>query len=325
MKYLELSSGSSAMCYAGAMSSATHAVLVELLEAHPEVIVYLLELQGNAPDNVLIPTTGTRTKTFVLERRVDRAYLIGSRTSPLGFILTEVQIDPDEDKPFAWPLYVELARSRYRCEGALVVITLSERVRRWIEQSIEPNTGICGTHRRLQPTVIALDRIDPSLLLSPDRPYLAPLAVAGHAASTDAQRVADTAVDLTLDCLPRHLAAEQLDGILGMVNDALRAHLESRIMEHREYRSELFRGIFQKGQAEGEAKGKAKDILTVLTAREIPVSEALRERILSCTDIDTLDVWLRRAAVTSTAAAVVRSRAPKSPRARQPRRRTRDA
>jgi hypothetical protein len=320
-------------------------VLVELFEAHPEALAYLLELQGNAPDSVLIPTTGTRTKTFVLERRVDRAYLIGSRTAPLGFVLTEVQLEIDEDKPFAWPLYLELGRSRYRCEGALVVLTVSEAVRRWIERAIEPATGICGTRRKLDPTVIALDQIDPSLLLSPDRPYLAPLAVAGHADSAEAQRVAETAVDITLDRLPRPLAAEQLDGILGMVNDALRAHLERRIMEHREYHSELFRGIFKKGQAEGkaegeakgkaegeakgkaegEAKGKAESILAVLTAREIPVSDALRERILNCTDIDTLNVWIRRAAVVSTAAAVVRSRTPKSPPARRPRRRTRDA
>lgn len=307
------------------MSSATHAVLVELLEAHPEALAYLLNLQGNAPESVLIPTAGTRTKTFVLERRVDRAYLVGSRTSPLGFILTEVQMEPDEDKPFAWPLYLELARSRHRCEGALVVITLSETVRRWIERAIEPATGLCGTRRRLQPTVIALDKVEPSLLLSPDRPYLAPLAVAGHASSVDAQRVADTAVDLTLDCLHRHLAAEQLDAILGMVDNALRAHLESRIMEHREYRSELFSGIFKRGQAEGKATGKAEGILAVLAAREIPVSDVIRGRILSCTDIDTLDIWIRRAAVASTAAAVVRLGTPKSLPARQPRRRTRDA
>jgi hypothetical protein len=137
--------------------------------------------------------------------------------------------------------------------------------------------------------------------------------------------VAETAVDLTLDGLPRHLVAEQLDAILGMVDEALRAHLESRIMEHREYRSELFRGIFKKGQAEGKAEGKAEGILTVLAAREIPVSDAIRGRILSCTDIDTLDVWIRRAAVASTAAAVVRAKAPKSPPARRPRQRTRDA
>jgi hypothetical protein len=134
--------------------------------------------------------------------------------------------------------------------------------------------------------------MDPSLLLSRDRPYLAQLAVAGHAALPDAESVAITAVDLTLDTLPKALAAEQLDAILGMVDDALRAHLEERIMEHREYRSEFFHNI--------------------------PVSGTIRSRILSCTDIETLDDWIRRAAVASTAASVVRS-TPKSP-SRRPRR-----
>jgi hypothetical protein len=302
------------------MSSTAHAVLVETLEAHPEALAYLLEIQGVAPGGALIPTAGTRVKTFALERRVDRAYLIGSRRTPVGFVLAEVQLDADDDKRRSWPLYVELARSRYRCEGALVVLTASDAVRRWIKRTIEPGTGICGTQRRLQPTVIALDATDPSLLLSAERPYLALLAVAGHAKSSDAMRVAEAAVYITIERLPVALAVEQLDAILGMVDDALRARLESRVMEHREYRSELFRGIFKKGEtqgeakgeakgrAEGEAEGRAKTILTFLEAREIPVSDAIRKRILGCTDIETLDAWTRRAAVVSTAAEVVRSK-----------------
>jgi hypothetical protein len=134
-----------------------------------------------------------------------------------------------------------------------------------------------------------------------------------------------------------------------MVDDALRAHLEKRVMEHREYRSELFRGIFKKGAAEGkvegraegrakgeaegrakgeaegrakgEAEGRAKGILAVLDAREIPVSDAIRSRILGCTDIETLDAWIRRAAVVSKAAEVVRSKTPKRTPDRRPRRR----
>jgi hypothetical protein len=319
----------SAVVVRGAVASPTHAVLVETLEAHPEALAYLLELHGSAPAGPLIPTTGTRTKTFTLERRVDRAYLVGDRRAPLGFVLAEVQIDPDDDKRFAWPLYVELARSRYRCEGALVVLTVSEEVRRWIERTIVPPTGQCATRRRLEPTVLALDAIAPSLLLSPDRPYLAMLAVAGHAKGPDAQAVAEAAVDLTLERLPQALALEQLDAILGMVDEALRARLENRIMEHREYRSELFRGIYKKGEAEGraegkaegeakgKAKGKAEGILTVLLARGIPVSEAVRARILDCSDLGTLDAWLQRAAVASTAAAVVRSRTAPPPPARR--------
>jgi hypothetical protein len=301
-------------------------VLVETLEAHPEALAYLLQLQGNAPSGELIPTTGTRTKTVTLERRVDRAYLIGSRKAPLGFLLAEVQMDPDDDKCYAWSLYLELGRSRYRCEGALVVLTISASVRRWIERAIEPATGLCGTRRQLSPTVLALDTIDPSLLLSAERPYLALLAVAGHAKSADASRVAEAAVDITLDRLPPVLATEQLDAILGMVDEALRARLESQIMEHKKrYHSELFQGIFEKGEAKGEAKGRAEGILAVLAARGIPVSDAIRARILGCTDIETLDAWIRRAAVASTAAAVVRSRASKPPSTSQSKSRRRQA
>lgn len=46
-------------------------------------------------------------------------------------------------------------------------------------------------------------------------------------------------------------------------------------------------------------------VLAVLGARGIEPSEQLRERILSCTDLASLELWLARAAVAQTAADVV--------------------
>lgn len=293
------------------MPSSVHNVVVELLEAHPEALEYLLTLHGTPPGGKLVPTTGTRTRTFTIERRVDRAYLVGSRKAPRSFALAEVQLDIDHDKRFSWALYVELCRSRYRCEGGLVVLTFSERVRRWIEEVVVPSTGAHGSSRQMKPAVLAVDTIAPDLLLRSDMPYLAQLAVAAHAHTLDAPVIAERAVALTLDRLPTHLASEQLDAILGMVDGALRKHLEERIMEGREYKSELFQGIYDKGEATGEAKGKAEgkaeSILLVLSARGIPISDALQQKVLACTSVETLDLWLRRAAVASTAAAVVRA------------------
>lgn len=312
------------------VASPIHTVLVELLEAHPEALAYLLEIDGSAPSGPLVPTSGTRTKTFTLERRVDRAFVVGSREAPTGFVLTEIQLDSDDDKLFSWSLYVELARSRYRCEGALVVLTVDEAVRRWIDRAICPATGQYGASRQLRPRVLALDSIEPALLLRPDRPYLAPLAVAGGVGSPHLAAIAASAVDITIDRLPKHLATEQLDGILAMVDEALRARLESRIMERHEYRSELFRGIYRQGETEGEAKGKAEgraegkaeDVLVVLSARGISVGAALKKKILACSDVATLDTWLRRAAVVSTAAAVLHEEptraSPKRPARRPP-------
>lgn len=48
------------------------------------------------------------------------------------------------------------------------------------------------------------------------------------------------------------------------------------------------------GYAVGLAKGRAKSILTVLEVRRLPVSDDLRERIATCTDLARLDEWLNR-------------------------------
>ena len=76
-----------------------------------------------------------------------------------------------------------------------------------------------------------------------------------------------------------------------------------------EYLSEQFREIDARGEARGEARGKAQGearaVLTVLDARGVPVSEAIREQILACTDLTQLDTWLRRVATAATADEVI--------------------
>jgi hypothetical protein len=48
-------------------------------------------------------------------------------------------------------------------------------------------------------------------------------------------------------------------------------------------------------------------VLTVLDARGIAVSHAVRDQILACTDLDQLDIWLRRAATAASAEDVVQN------------------
>jgi hypothetical protein len=63
----------------------------------------------------------------------------------------------------------------------------------------------------------------------------------------------------------------------------------------REYQSALVRRYVGQGRAEGEAAA----VLTVLDARGIEVPADARARITSCTDLDQLDSWLRRAATAN--------------------------
>ncbi len=175
--------------------------------------------------------------------------------------------------------------------------------------------------------MIAVDEIPSELLLRAEMPYLALLAVAAHLGAPDVKEIAETAIDITASRLPAHLAQEQLDGILGMVDASLQAHLENRIMEHREYKSNLFRRLkdealqegLQEGLETGLATGKAESVLRILAARGLAVSARLRDRVLRCTDLALLDSWLDAALVATSAAAAVSTSTksePPAPRSR---------
>lgn len=60
----------------------------------------------------------------------------------------------------------------------------------------------------------------------------------------------------------------------------------------------------QQGRAEGEVKGKAQAVLAVLEARGLQVSDEQRARVLSCTNLDELERWVRKAVTAKTAGAL---------------------
>jgi hypothetical protein len=55
------------------------------------------------------------------------------------------------------------------------------------------------------------------------------------------------------------------------------------------------------GKAEGNAEGKAEALLTVLTARGLPITDLQRARLLARQDIATLKRWLAKAVTRSRA------------------------
>ncbi|MGK5697846.1 hypothetical protein ACSNOJ_34005 [Streptomyces sp. URMC 128] len=59
--------------------------------------------------------------------------------------------------------------------------------------------------------------------------------------------------------------------------------------------------LFEETYLEGKAEGKAEGILRVLEKRDVPVPEAIRDRITTCTDLDTLTLWFDRSLTATTA------------------------
>jgi hypothetical protein len=160
-------------------------------------------------------------------------------------------------------------------------------------------------------------------LLAKAPPALWPLvALTQDGACEDAVHEAKEAIEARTD-LTR---AEQADHLAVLWFVAEAETLPVRVMKEYIRReklmeSELYREIFGEGEAKGRAEGealgrvvgKAEDILAVLDVRGVPVSATVRARILGCKDPATLDAWIRRAAVASTAAAVVRTKAAAPP------------
>ncbi len=70
-------------------------------------------------------------------------------------------------------------------------------------------------------------------------------------------------------------------------------------------RGTLFEETYLEGKAEGKAQGRAEDrtalILRVLEKRGIDIPEDTRDRITSCTDLDTLTLWFDRSLTAGTA------------------------
>ncbi len=77
---------------------------------------------------------------------------------------------------------------------------------------------------------------------------------------------------------------------------------------YRSYGDELIEQGLQKGlergreegQQQGLTRGRAEDVLRILNARSVQVDEAARQRILTCTDLATLDRWFDRALNATT-------------------------
>jgi hypothetical protein len=56
----------------------------------------------------------------------------------------------------------------------------------------------------------------------------------------------------------------------------------------------------EEGREEGRSRGRAEYILRILTARGVHVGEEARQRILTCTDVATLDRWFDRSLNATT-------------------------
>jgi hypothetical protein len=138
-------------------------------------------------------------------------------------------------------------------------------------------------------------------------PELAVLSAMAHGQSEQGAAIAAAALPAILG-LDDDRARFFGDLVLNSLNKANWRSLEGS-SKGDEYLSELAKKYVAWGRAEegaeGRAETRARDILTVLRARGIVVSDSARERILAQKDPERLERWLERALVAPSIAEVL--------------------
>jgi hypothetical protein len=190
------------------------------------------------------------------EYRADLVVLLYDGKPVLG-IVVEVQLQPDDDKRYSWPVYTCGLRARYKCPVCLLVVTVNEAVARWAAQSIDLGGGNRFTPLVLGPSGVPVVTDEE---LARQYPELAVLSAMAHGKDADVERTVRIAAAAMVASVGLDVERSTLyfDLVEASLSEAARKALRSMDPAKYEYQSEFARHYFAQGRAEGEAEGEAK-------------------------------------------------------------------
>lgn len=326
-----------------AAASFQHQGICKLISEHPEVLLELIPTEPGqtVPDEVeLLPGPETIREIRYPEHNVDTTVVLRKTCEGtlVEALVTEVQLRPDDDKPWSWPIHVAGTRARLGCPTTLVVITDDEHTARWAAEPIDLGRGRMVLH----PIVIGPDRIPSDLDLETVRrqPELATLAVMMHGAKPGSKRLSRATLTALKEGLDKGEKRYSLlmDLITGTLDEVVLREIETEIEGEMELerseepigwfaRKHYFQGMaegkeqghevglreglqrglqegLQEGRQEGEQKARLdtlrQAIVVVLASRRMAPSLAQLDCVLRCTDDAQLESWLRRACEVTT-------------------------
>lgn len=282
------------------MASWDHEGIVELFRSDPRLAAELLR----GPLGIELPAfaearieSGALTQLNPAELRADLVVSLSDGARPVLAIIIEAQREEDAEKLFSWPAYVASLRHRLRTQVCLLVVTQSERIANWAARPIRLGPGMSLQPFVLRPSVVpVIDEVDEAR----QAPELAVLSAMVHGGGS-----VETAVRVALAAATaaHELGRDRFLLYFGLIRTALgEAARKAFQMDPQGVR------FFDESQKQSFDRGRAADraaaVLDVLEARALAISDAQRERILGTKDLDTLTLWLRRAATVASADAL---------------------
>jgi hypothetical protein len=269
------------------MPSYVHELLLTLFRNRSQSAADLLrELDVQVPeyDDVCIESSDL-SHLEPAEYRADLVlFLVQGTRKALG-VIVEIQLQPDENKRYAWPAYVTNLRARHRCPVCLLVVTVEDAVARWAAKPIELGPDNC-----FRPCVVgpANTPAVTELRVAEEQVEFAVLSAIEHGKSANvelAARVASAAI-LASAGIDAERSRLYLDLIMISLSENARGALQNMNSLGFEYQSDFAR----KYVAQGRAEGRAEMVLKLLTLRFGPVEDGIQERVRAAGDsqLDTL-------------------------------------
>lgn len=283
------------------MVTSTHETSHRIFQDHPEVLAPIFDALGmplpaKADIELLTPDA---TELKPLERRVDTVLKVEPSDGDAFLLAVEAQTRKAPDKGANWPYYVAYLNAKFGLPVLLVAVCRNRSTANWAAGPFERRVGP-WIPQVTRPFVLGPDSVpeitDEAVVAR--EPALATFSAIVHSESPG--------IDAILNLLARGMRsfdkstakywAELLE--VGLEDTPAREtwrELEKMVISYFPGRGTVFEEAYYDGEAKGEAKGKAEGVLRVLEVRGIAVSDEVRERVVTCTDLGRLDEWLGRA------------------------------
>lgn len=281
------------------MPSVTHEALLQLFrnrpELAPELLREALRIELPAYTEARIESADF-SQLAPTEYHADLVVLL-VRGAPVLGIVVEVQLAQKARKRFTWPLYLAALRAKLECDACVLVVTPTTEIARWAAEPIRLGYGSIVT-----PLVVGPPGIP--VITDPERAIRAP-ELGVLSAMAHGQGDVETAVKIALAAvkgvgsLSEDRAMIYCDLIEAALSEAARKAF-FMLPPGYEFQGKTARESFLRGRA----SEKAADVLAVLDARGLVITDAQRQRILGCGDLETLSLWLRRAVTAGSTDAV---------------------
>jgi hypothetical protein len=296
------------------MPSIQHEALVEMFRQHPGLAALVLrdQLGVRLPAYQQVrPEPADLNDTTPTERRADAivTLLDGTGAPALG-VVVEIQLRPAEEKRRRWPFYLAKLWMRLGCPVMLLVVCADVATARWCATGIEMgHPGLV-----LRPLVYGPDQVPVVTDVGQVAgvPELAMLSAMAHGHRPEYVKILDT-LQLALAATEQDRAIQYSEIMLAVLPEAARGYWEELMSTgtfafqsayarrlRAEAKAEGRAEGWAEGKAEGRAEAEARAVLEVLDARGFQVPTDARTRITSCSDLDQLVRWVRRAAVIQT-------------------------